>query len=79
MDRFCEKLRALRTSRRLTLADLAARLGYRTHSYLSEVESGKKAPTVELVLKAAREFGVTTDELLKDELELRLRGNGDEP
>ncbi|HLA64234.1 MAG TPA: helix-turn-helix transcriptional regulator [Rhodothermales bacterium] len=75
MDRFGEKLRALRNRGGLTLADLASRLGYHTHSYLSEVESGKKAPTTELVVKVAREFGVTTDELLKDELDVNHQGD----
>lgn len=70
MDRFGQKLRALRTQRNLTLADLATRLGYDSHSYLSEVESGKKTPSTELVLKVSRTFGVSTDELLKDELEV---------
>ncbi len=72
MDRFGEKLRALRSHRGLTLRDLANKLGYQTHSYLSEVESGKKIPTAELVLKVARAFDVTTDELLKDELDLHI-------
>lgn len=70
MDRFGEKLRALRLRRGLTLDQLATALGYRTHSYLSEVESGKKRPTAELALKVSRYFGVTTDVLLKDEVEL---------
>lgn len=72
MDRFGEKVRALRSQRGLTLRDLASKLGYQTHSYLSEVESGKKMPTAELVLKIARTFDVTTDELLKDELDLSI-------
>ena len=70
MDRFGEKLRALRLERDLTLVQLAIALGYRTHSYLSEVESGKKKPTAELALKVSRYFGVSIDALLKDEVEL---------
>lgn len=70
MDRFGEKLRALRMGKRLTQKQLATRLGYQTHSHIAALESGKKEPTALLVLKVARTFGVTTDELLKDELEV---------
>jgi transcriptional regulator with XRE-family HTH domain len=70
MQRFGEKLHALRTAHELTLQRLAAELGYSTHAYISELESGKKVPTAALVLKVARRFGVSTDVLMKDELDL---------
>ncbi len=66
--RFGEKLRQLRIQRGLTLKELADALGYKTHAYISELESGKKLPTAGLALRVARYFGVTIDELLKDEL-----------
>lgn len=72
MKNFGAKLRALRKDRELSLWALAKQFGYQTHSYLNEVELGYKEPTVELVLKVAEYFGVTTDELLKDEIELML-------
>jgi transcriptional regulator with XRE-family HTH domain len=72
MGKFGEKLRVLRKQRRMTLQQLADALGYTTHSYLSEIESGKKQPTIDLVLGVAQLFDVTTDELLKDHLELRV-------
>ena len=68
--RFGEKLRALRTQKGISLADLASHMGYSSHGYISEIENGKKQPTVEFVMKVARIFDVTTDQLLKDELEL---------
>ena len=68
--RFGEKLRILRTQKGMTLKELAGALGYRAHGHLSEIESGKKVPTVGLVLRVARLFDVSTDRLLKDELEL---------
>jgi transcriptional regulator with XRE-family HTH domain len=71
MEKFGEKLRSLRIQRGLTLKELARELGYEGHSYLSELEAGKKPPTVELVLALSRLFNVTTDELLKDELSLK--------
>ena len=72
MGKFGEKLRVLRKQRKMTLQQLAGALGYTTHSYLSEIESGKKQPTIDLVLGVAQLFDVTTDELLKDHLELRV-------
>lgn len=70
MQRFGEKLHTLRIGHELTLQQLAAELGYATHAYISELESGKKVPTAALVLKVARRFGVSTDVLMKDELDL---------
>ncbi len=69
---FGTKLHRLRLSNDLTLQQLAETLGYSTHSYLSEIEAGKKAPTVELVLKVADLFGVSTDRLIRDELDLEV-------
>lgn len=68
--RFGGKLRALRLSQGLTLHQMALALGLSAHGYLSELERSKKMPTVELVLRAARFFNVTTDQLLKDESDL---------
>ena len=56
----------------MTLKELASELGLTSHSYISELEAGKKIPTAEFVLNIARLFEVTTDELLKDELELTV-------
>ncbi|HEX8000834.1 MAG TPA: helix-turn-helix transcriptional regulator [Pyrinomonadaceae bacterium] len=70
LQRFGEKLRSLRVSRDMTLSELATKLGHKTHSYLSELEAGKKIPTVEFVLNVAHLFNVTTDELLRDDLEI---------
>ena len=70
--RFGEKLRILRTHHGLTLKGLASALGFKAHGYLSELESGKKVPTVGLVLGVARLFNVTTDELLEDKMELNI-------
>jgi transcriptional regulator with XRE-family HTH domain len=76
MRRFGEKLRVLRTKKQMTLKGLANALGLTAHGYISEIESGKKKPTTEFVLKVARYFNVTTDQLLKDELELELNNSG---
>lgn len=73
MERFGEKLRLLRKHHQITLKWLANHLGYTSHSYISEIEAGHKAPTVIFVINTARLFNVTTDELLKDELEINLQ------
>jgi transcriptional regulator with XRE-family HTH domain len=70
MHRFGEKLHTLRRRHHLTLKELAVALGHSAHGHISEIESGKKKPTVEFVLSVARLFNVATDQLLKDELEL---------
>ncbi len=71
MQRFGEKLRFLRINSQLSQQELALVLGLTARGYISEIEAGKKKPTAELVLKVARFFNVTTDELLKDEIEVR--------
>ncbi len=72
MQKFGEKLRTLRNQRKMTLKQLALELGLSAHGYISELETGKKKPTAEFVLKISRLFDVSTDQLLKDELELDL-------
>ena len=69
---FGKKLHVLRLKRKLTLKELAHELGYIAHGYISEIESGKKKPTVDLVLKVADFFSVTTDQLLRDDMKLTL-------
>lgn len=70
MENFGEKLKALRTSRGMTLQQLAKALGYAAHGYISEIESGRKQPTVNFVLAVAKLFDVTTDELVKDKVKV---------
>jgi transcriptional regulator with XRE-family HTH domain len=76
IQRFGEKLHTLRTRQNLTLKELAQLLGHTAHGYISELEAGKKLPSVELVLSIARFFNVSTDQLLKDELELEVSNAG---
>jgi len=39
-------------------------------SYVSKMETGDKTPNVAMVLRVSQIFGVSTDVLIKDELEL---------
>jgi len=68
MQRFGEKLHALRMQRGFTLRELANLLGVH-NSHVARIEKGKK-PSVELILKISRLFDVPIDILMKDELEL---------
>ena len=64
------KLRRLREHAGLSQAELASHIGLRESSkgYISEIESGKKIPPTETVLRIARFFNVTTDYLLQDDI-----------
>lgn len=70
MPRFGEKLRTLRVRRGMTVRELAAALGYRGHSHISDIEQGKREPRIGFVVKVADLFQVTTDQLLRDQLEV---------
>jgi transcriptional regulator with XRE-family HTH domain len=70
MQRFGEKLRVLRMRQGMTVRALAQRLGYSAYSYISDIETGKTTPRIEFILKVADLFQVTTDQLVRDELEL---------
>lgn len=63
LDAVGPRLRALRTQRRTTLADLSESTGISV-STLSRLESGARKPTLELLLPLARAHGVTLDELV---------------
>ena len=70
MERFGEKLRSLRERRDVTVRELASELGIKSHSHIVGLEAGKHKPSVDLVLKLADLFDVTTDQLLRDELDV---------
>lgn len=70
VSRFGNKLRALRRRAGLSQQELAQRVGYQSHSYISEIEKGWKDPSVALVLATADLFEVTTDVLLRDNITL---------
>jgi transcriptional regulator with XRE-family HTH domain len=69
MTRFGEKLSTLRRRRGLTLRQLGDLLGV-YNTYISQLEKGKRLPNAAMILKIAEFFDVTTDQLMKDELEL---------
>jgi transcriptional regulator with XRE-family HTH domain len=59
---FSQRLRELRKRRKLTLADLGARVGI-DKTTIATMEAGKSAPSFPVFLKLADAFGVTLDYL----------------
>jgi transcriptional regulator with XRE-family HTH domain len=70
MKRFGEKLRTLRQRRGISLRQLASELGFSAHGHIAQIERGERKPSADLVVKIARLFEVSTDQLMMDELEL---------
>ena len=70
MQRFGEKLRALRKQHGLTMKELAQQMALTGHGHISNVETGKKSPSLEFVIKVADIFNVSLDQLVRDELDL---------
>ncbi len=45
-------------------------LEIKSPGYVSKLETGKQKPSIELLLKISLYFGVSTDQLIRDDLEL---------
>lgn len=69
MRRFGEKLKTLRERKGMTQKELAALLGFSNY-HVSGLEIGRKHPHVQLTIKIADIFGVTVDQLVRDELDV---------
>jgi transcriptional regulator with XRE-family HTH domain len=69
MVKFPEKLRFLREQRGLSQRQLSKQLGT-AKSYINNLENGERRPSIELVVEIADFFGVSTDVLIRDELDL---------
>jgi transcriptional regulator with XRE-family HTH domain len=63
LDAVGPRMRALRTQRHLTLADASAETGISV-STLSRLESGRRRPTLELLLPIARLYRIPLEELI---------------
>ncbi len=57
------RVRARRTSLKLTQEELAGELGV-THQHVSRIEGGHAVPSLELLVRLSRRLGVSTDYLL---------------
>ncbi len=69
MERFGEKLRTLRERQGMSQRSLGAALGF-SGEHLGKLERGIKQPHAKLLIKIADLFGVTVDQLVRDELEV---------
>ena len=71
--RLAEKLRYIRSSLDLTQAELLRKLDIEelaTQSKISEFESGKREPSLIIILQYARAAGVCVDRLIDDDQDL---------
>ncbi len=69
MKKFGKKLRHLRKQRGLTLVQVGEMLEV-NNTFVSRMERGKVTPNAAMILKVSHLFEVTTDQLMKDDLEL---------
>lgn len=70
MQRFPEKMRMLRERYGMTQRELAKELGFTGSAHVHYLETGKRKPTAEVVVKLGQIFGVTPDQLLLDDVEV---------
>ena len=70
MQRFGHKLRILRQGRGLSVRQLSADLGIKSTGYITRLEKGRRYPSIPLLVKISLYFNVTTDQLVRDDLEL---------
>lgn len=76
---FGDKLRHLRRQRKLTQTAFAEHLDLASQAYVSSLEAGQKAPSLELVLRIADLFDVTIDFLLRDTLPSKITSKEQTP
>ena len=69
MKKFGEKLRTLREQTGLSYRKLAIELDI-SYGHIAGIEASRNHPSAELILKIAKFFGVSTDSLMDDEIEL---------
>lgn len=69
MRRFPEKLGHLRDEYYMTQRDLAEKLGL-TQGFIHLMESGKRKPSLDVILRIAEIFHITPNDLLLDDVEL---------
>jgi transcriptional regulator with XRE-family HTH domain len=69
MQRFGEKLRKLRLKYGLSYRQLGAELEI-AFTHLANIENGSKYPSPDLIIRIADYFEVSTDRLMRDELDV---------
>ena len=66
--RLGETIRFLRRQHGLTLKTLSSKLGYMTHGYISEIETGKKIPSLDFIVNFCELIEISMDQLIKGEI-----------
>lgn len=66
---FGEKLRVLRHRHKLTQLEVARALSLSSHGHITNVEAGRRTPSVDLALRVAALFHVPLDFLLQDRID----------
>ena len=59
-----QNMKRIRLSKQMSQGDICRKLGV-DRSYISNVESGNKNPTLSTITKLAEALGVSVDEILK--------------
>lgn len=65
---FGEKLLNLRQKHGLNQGELARQLGLSSHSHLSNIESGRRTASLDVILRVAHHFDVSIDYLMRDHI-----------
>lgn len=68
---FGDRLRVLRLHKGLSQRDLSLALGLASRAYISNLESGRKMPSPDMIVQVADLFGVTTDKLISDTISIQ--------
>lgn len=68
---FAKNVKYLRSRRKMTQQELSDRLGYKTSVTVHKWETGENTPPVSAMLKVARVFGVSVEDLTSVDLERR--------
>jgi len=70
LERFGEKLLALRTLHGLSVRELAKNIGSKSTGSITDMEKGRKKPSRDLLIKIAIYFNVSIDSLVRDDMEI---------
>ncbi len=71
MERFGEKLRFLRIHSGLTVRELSQEIGI-SNGYITQIETGRNKPSLEIAFKIARFFNISVDDLADDRVDLEV-------
>ena len=63
------KVRMLHKQRGLTLRDVADVLGVH-YTHVQKIETGRKRPSSDVILKFVTLFGVSADQLMRDDVDI---------